>query len=424
METCGNLICTVGTSLLFPNLKHLDPETRFQKPPRPGDFQEAADQAALERAGLLGRPAELKKRLRCIKDAHEAADYATVADLFTGFPPELRLLGAEINSIEAMVRKKYLPDDRSRLILLVSDTADGRAIGTILRRYFLHPDCPVGFCDCIVEKVEGLQDEKPLIFQKEGLPNLVRLLGEHYRKWGSAIAINATGGYKAQIALAVAFGQASGVPVFYKHERFDQIIRFPKIPFSLDLSFLRNHLKFWADLAEPGASLDQDGFQRYFGDDEQIRESILSLLEWVDEDSVRLYQLSALGMVYWEAFRSLNPDLTLEPANTVHRAGCRLRDDHYPKGFRQYVQTLYDAFPRHVTACHSLPYDGQASIQQRFLVRDKRIVGEYLDRNRFGARFAVVTTAENELERKWLVEAFHRWTGRAPGSPGKGLEDR
>ncbi len=121
METCGNLICTVGTSLLFPNLEHLDPETRFQKPLRPGDF-------------------------------HEAADYATVADLFTGFPPELRLLGAEINSIEAMVRKKYLPDDRSRLILLVSDTADGRAIGTILRRYFLHPDCPVGFCDCIVEK--------------------------------------------------------------------------------------------------------------------------------------------------------------------------------------------------------------------------------------------------------------------------------
>ena len=59
--------------------------------------------------------------------------------------------------------------------------------------------------------------------------------------------INATGGYKAQIALAVAFGQANETQVFYKHEHFDQIIRFVKIPFSFDLEPIRNNIKFWAD---------------------------------------------------------------------------------------------------------------------------------------------------------------------------------
>lgn len=50
-------------------------------------------------------------------------------------PPELRLLGAEINSIEAMIRKGFLSDSRERLVFLVSDTEDGAAIGSILTSY-------------------------------------------------------------------------------------------------------------------------------------------------------------------------------------------------------------------------------------------------------------------------------------------------
>lgn len=407
----GTLICTVGTSLFYPNLKFLDPEKQFQQPPNDIDFQAIADHKALHRIGLLKDPASFKALLAEIKGCYESKMHGRLSELMIRLPAELRLCGAEINSIEAMGRKGFLPEKRQRLILLVSDTPDGEAIGKILVSYFKKATCPISFSECQVETVSGLQDEKPLLFQKEGLPNLIRLLGEHYRKWGSAIAINATGGYKAQIALAVAFGQATGTSVYYKHEKFDQIIRFPRVPFTLDLSMVNDHLKLWADLAEPGASYDKKTIDKMLPNGESFREAMLPLIDSIEGQGTAIFSLSLLGMVYWEAFRSLNPDKTLKPKAVTNRRGCHFRDDHYPIGFKSHVEKFYNAFPDVVSECHSLPYDRNAAIQPRFYVRKKRIIGEYLDKNQFGARFEIFSAAENELERNWLVDEFTRWMG-------------
>lgn len=392
MTPRGNLICTVGTSLFYPNLDKLDPDTRSPGTSTQGD---------------LASVREIE--LRQIKKAYREKDWSRLADRLIHLPPDQRLLGAEINSVEAMVRKGFLPQDRHRLVLLVSETPDGAAIGNVLRHYFLHPRCSVRFEDCLVETVQGLQDKEPPVFQKDGLPNLVRLLGDHFRRWGGEIAINATGGYKAQIAVSVVFGQAVGVPVYYKHERFDQIIRFPQIPFTLDLSLVKNNLKLWADLAEPGASFVQEEIDSRLPREEHRREALLPLLEFIEEGSSSLYSLSALGMVYWEAFRSLNPDAGIKPARIGQRRGCHFRDDHYPEGFKQYVEKFYNAFPEFVSECHSLPYDRNAAIRPRFYARERRIIGEYQDRHRFGARFEILTPATNELERNWLLGEFGKF---------------
>lgn len=409
MTPPGNLICTVGTSLFLSNLKFLNPQTKYQKPPVEHDSAAQADWTALEKNGFLENPEKLKNLMFDVRSAYNNKDYSRIAVLFTSLPPELRLLGAEINSVEAMVRKKFTPENRLRIILLVSDTHEGQAIGNILKLYFLHPTCPIAFEKCIVETVIGLQDENPPMFQKDGLPNLVRLLGNHYRQWGGAVAINATGGYKAQIALAVAFGQAVGTPVYYKHERFDQIIRFPEVPFTLDLSMVEKNLKLWADMAEPGASFDQITVHKKIGLDDKLQESFLPLLEWVEEDNSKLFSLSALGMVYWEAFRSLNPNIALKPARVKERKGCHFRDDHYPKAFIQHVKKFYSTFPEYISECHSLPYSGQKAIKNRFYTNENRIIGEYLDRNHFGGRFEIMNTSENELERQWLLNHFNEW---------------
>ncbi|EFI34774.1 CRISPR-associated protein, APE2256 family [Desulfonatronospira thiodismutans ASO3-1] len=404
-----NLICTVGTSLLYSSLKPLDPETAFQLSREQVQPQHAADYDIMDKAGWLQKPQDLKDRLFQIKEALGRQEFTRLGKLLASFPAELRMLGAEINSIEAMVRKGFLGDNRVRLVLLVSDTPDGEAMGSVLQSYFTHPDCHVAFEQCYVEKVQGLQDEKPLDFQTEGLTNLVRLLGEHFRKWGGAIAINATGGYKAQIALAVAFGQAAGATVYYKHERFDQVIKFPRIPLSLDMSLVQNNLKVWADLAEPGCVLDEKDLKDLLGDDANLLQSMASLLDRVQDDGATLFSLSALGMVYWEAFRSAHPEVCLEPAKVDKRRGCRFRDDHYPVGFKEYVHKFYDSFPEHVSECHSVPYDRQSAIKNRFYDLKSGIIGEYSDRNGFGARFQVLTLAANELERSWLVKRFQEW---------------
>lgn len=405
----ATLLCTVGTSLFFPNLNSLNPGTQYQTELRDNNLLGQADKNALSRYNLWTEKEQLKKLLGNIKKFYNENAFGHLAKEMVLLPPELRLLGAEINSVEAMIRKKFLSQERKnreRLILLVSDTKEGQAIGTILSAYFTHNKCQIGFNACEYLTVGGLQDEKPLIFQTKGLPNLVHHLGEQLRKWGN-VAINATGGYKAQIALAVAFGQATRCPVFYKHERFDQIIRFPKIPFTIDLSMVEEHLKFWADVSDD--IIEADRLRQIMPKDAEFEEAIYPMLDCVEENGISYFSLSALGMVYWEAYLSSNPDRLIEPGPVKNRRGCHFRDDHYPAGFKEYVQKVYNAFSQTVSECHSQPYDRQPAIKNRFYVKEKKIIGEYADRNNFGARFEIMTSAVNALERDWIVKKLNEY---------------
>ncbi|MCV4697539.1 hypothetical protein OFB92_31005, partial [Escherichia coli] len=59
-----------------------------------------------------------------------------------------------------------------------------------------------------------------------------------------------------------------------------------------------------------------------------------------------------------------------------------------------------------IRSCHSLPYDGQRGIRDReFYVRehDGQIGGEYVDKNNFGARFGISTTAETMAQKTAVV---------------------
>ena len=232
------------------------------------------------------------------------------------------------------------------------------------------------------------------------------MLGEEVRKWGSDyMGINATGGYKAQIALAVAFGQATHCPVFYKHERFDQIIRFPQVPFTLDLSLVQKNLKLWADLAEPDSMLDNNDLRARLPDGDTVTEVLYPLLDNEEIDGKTYFVLSALGMVYWQAFLTANSDVKLKPFNVRVRRGCNFRDDHYPIGFKEYVEKIYDAFPSLISECHSLPYSKNRSItKNRFYIKEEKIIGEYIDKDNFGGRFEIMTAATNELERQWICQ--------------------
>ena len=392
------LICTVGTSLRS-NLNRLDPEAR--------DAPGQGERSTPARRERLDDPDRLPKTRQEIRRLHERKDWPRLGRSLAALPADERLLGAEINSIHAMEEKDFLAEDRERLVLLVSDTEDGRSTGNILQSYFLHESCPVGFPQCKVFVVEGLKDDDPPAFQSKGLPNLVRLLGDQLRRWGS-VAINATGGYKAQIALAVAFGQTTGCPVYYKHERFNQIIAFPAVPFAMDLSLMGERLDFWADLSERGNLFTEAEMAARMGD-AAYGEKVLPLLQTVEIDGAPYCELSPLGLVYWEAFLSRNPHAELAPAGAAEKKGCRFRDDHYPAGFKDFVRRVHDgnAF---VTECHSLPYDGQKSIRPRgFFLREDGIVGHYADRDNFGARFRVLTTARNELQRKGALRRLDEW---------------
>lgn len=143
-----------------------------------------------------------------------------------------RLCGAEINSVTDLLTQQVI--ERGFLHLFHSEADDGKAIAQILGTYFTQGRWRVKiYC------VEGLRDDDPDLFRTQGLRNLAKLFGACVRESRQnhiPCAINATGGYKAQIAIAVLMGQALDLPVYYKHERFDVIIPFPPMPVALDFS--------------------------------------------------------------------------------------------------------------------------------------------------------------------------------------------
>ena len=194
MRPAQTVICTVGTSL-FGNLRALKP-----------------DDPSAARAGLAA--------------AFAAGENDSILEGLLTLEPNDRVCGAEINSLASLIGKGYAVAD-ANVVFCHSDTEDGRAIGAILADYHQHRGHPVASA-C---PIDDLQDKDPKRFRTRGLRNLAKVVCRVIREYDpSSCAINATGGYKAQIAIAVLMGQAIGVPVYYKHELFDEIIAFPPMP--------------------------------------------------------------------------------------------------------------------------------------------------------------------------------------------------
>lgn len=370
MDKRDVLICTVGTSLL----------TNIDRPYRP------------EESGIS---AELHDKLQ---KARRNDDTAALLKLLLEIEPTSRICGAEINSIEDALAKKSL--SLSHLYLFVSDTADGRKVGALLADYYKgRRDLDLKTGEFI--PVEKLQDENPKEFKVYGLRNLVREMGKVIQRYGpERIVINATGGYKAQIAIAVVIGQTLGIPVLYRHERFSEIIDFPPMPIAFDYSLLGENSALLTDFERGQAfSLEEIG---------ELDERLRVLLQEVDCDGQPLFELGAIGLIFLLGYRQrfLKPQ-DLPHAKDSERKPPTFSDHHYPKGFQEFVQKLWRETPWIKTA-QSRDYSGQRSIKGiGFEVRDERLIGTYRHDD-FGARFEIFTTATTRDGLIWAADYLNQ----------------
>ncbi len=289
MTKINTLVCTVGTSLFQGNLSRLGED-------------------------VPGRPENWK----VMKAAWMAGDWNGLARELLQVDPKARVCGAEINTVEEVRRKGGINLDK--LVFLVSETPDGENTGRLLEKYFAgRSDLDVRVEYLIIEK---LQDQDPAAFRVYGLRNLVREIGEVIQRSGGPdyIAIDATGGYKAQIAIAVIVGQALNVPVFYKHERFSEIIDFPPLPITFDEGILAANADLLADL--------EQGRVFSTAELEQVDEKLRVLLTEVEVDGAVLYELNPIGQVYLTGFRIRNPRPVKLVAANGRRTPPSFRDDH------------------------------------------------------------------------------------------------
>lgn len=369
----NTLICTVGTSLFEANLRQLSEKT-----------------------------ADAPENWFDIRQAYDSCNWKKLAQELLRVDPAKRLCGAEINTIQEIKGKNWL--SLENIIFLVSDTPNGKNTGEVLQHYFRNRnDLSLRVVEYRI--VDQLQDERPKDFKIHGLRNLVRNIGDYIQRFGGPdyLAIDATGGYKAQIAIAVIVGQALNIPVLYKHERFSEIIDFPPLPITFDHDILARNADLLTDFERGKAFSSTD-----LG---SIDEKLRVLLAEITVGDESIYELSPIGQIYLTGFRLRNPKpIKLVPAE--NRKPPTFRDDHYPVGFKEFTEQVWREISWIITT-NSLPYDKQKSIKGiGFYVWEddgqQKLVGTFQDKNKFGARYWLHLTDESSNALTWAADFLNQ----------------
>jgi len=138
--------------------------------------------------------------------------------------------------IHTWSKLEILTEPKGEKVLLVhSHTPDGRYCAERLKEYAQRKRLPVES-----REVSQLSYSDAETFHR-GLRQLVRVLAEAVRSGRAAgeVAIAATGGFKAEIAIANLVGALLGAPVYYIYEQFKQLIKLEPLPIALAPKWLR-----------------------------------------------------------------------------------------------------------------------------------------------------------------------------------------
>ena len=381
----NTLICTVGTSLLYPNLSGLPTNENLYE------------------SWLKKQPEEDRKHLPLefvlkLRDAFTANNIETLAKLLGKLPGTIRLCGAEINSVTDLADRDYCSRD-CQLFFCYSQTPDGKKIADILRLFYKVKGYKV-----ILKEILDLQDENPKLFRTKGLRNLAKVISGIIREQTSSFcAINATGGYKAQIAIAVLMGQALGVPVYYKHERFSEIIAFPPMPISLDFNL-------WLEKNGLLTALDREGVIEWNHElDDEWSEQMETLVEREDN----LISLSPTGQIFHETFKGrfesdrdavLPPSVLnqqkIEPALTSHGWGNARSE------ILNFLQEITDKCA-YVRQCRTHYWNPDLSSPNRFRLKVGQVEGIFSNSS-WTVKFYIDTSATTDGQRAACIADLNR----------------
>jgi len=333
-----------------------------------------------------------------IKQAFEDKNWQQLSLLLLEKSNLERLCGAEINSITRICSDSKVFKERERLIFLVSDTEDGIQTGELLKLYYQNRKNPLQFKKVEARVLNGLRDDNVKAFKQEGLKSLVREISHEVRKFSpETIAINATGGYKAQISFAGMIGQALEIPVYYLFEKFSEVIELPPQPVALDLALWLNNYSFFAQLEseqtlaklEVEAPLDNEYFSALV-DEEVI-------------DGVSYVTLSAMGVLFNERSRlqfakQESTILSVIPKDDTppEKKPINLRDDHGKDILEEFAKKIRRS-PYVKKVVNSLPFNPKSRDEIRRTTPDG-IVEFVLTWTDAGYGLCIQTTGRNQAE--------------------------
>jgi len=231
---------------------------------------------------------------------------------------------AETNSIERILRK----DDQ--MVFLCSFTEEGRLCAEALKAYYNNKDIAVR-----IKEIRDLNYAESR-FKLRGLralvAEMVQAVNEERQK-GREVIINATGGFKAEIAYATLVGLLFDVTVYYIHERFREIIELPPVPIDWDFSIIAEYEDLFRWLNDDYHAMEEVD-RRLSVISEQDRRKISVLLE-EEEGLICLGPTGeALFLAYMEKLR------VAENVAVVLSTKARQTLNGYPPEVRRSFESL------------------------------------------------------------------------------------
>ncbi len=193
---------------------------------------------------------------------------------------------AETNSLRGLLK------DGDGVVFLHSSTREGALCADSLSRHFNG----MGY-NSRYRHIPDLSYQEAR-FRMRGLRSLVSTIIElikEERDRGNDVGINATGGFKAEIAYATLIGLLFDIPVYYMHEQFQEIIEMPPVPIAWDC----------------GLFLDYDDLIEWLNQDLRTADEAAPRLKGIppdlrflvtEEDGFVL--LSPVGEIFYEACRA------------------------------------------------------------------------------------------------------------------------
>lgn len=328
--------------------------------------------------------------------------WQNLALLLSSIPGNTRLCGAEINSITDLIERKYCVD-KCALMFCHSATSDGQQIAKVLQYYYQ----ALGHkTECV--EIEDLQDKDPKLFRTKGLRNLAKEVSQIVRNYNAEYcAINATGGYKAQIAIAVLMGQALGVSVYYKHELFSEIIAFPPMPIGLDFSLWLENSGWLTALDRkeilPSAQLKEDWDER-----------METLVERIEIDGKECLDLSPTGQIFHETFKGRfesDRDRVLPPAVPINQKKSPSLTDHGWGNARQPILNFFQAINTncaYVYGCRTHYWNPDLPSFSLFRIKGDEIEGIFSN-GTWTVKYIVETSASTPGQRAACVADLSRF---------------
>jgi putative CRISPR-associated protein (TIGR02619 family) len=241
---------------------------------------------------------------------------------------------AETNSLS----KIATPADE--IVLLYTNTVDGERCVKEIHRYLKSS----AWSNVRLQKL--LLEQNEAQFERSGLRALANILIEEInqaQRKQHEVIINATGGFKAEIAYTTMVGMVFQVPVKYIYQDFEKPITFPALPIAWNIDLMLEYDWFfdWID-AECRKQTEVD--QRLNHIDESDRERIRQLLLPPDVDEEVF--LSPAGEILWKRFRSQREMVVEDPLRSTipekERISSSLKEvkHHYPKGTLAFAEKV------------------------------------------------------------------------------------